>query len=180
MSSQNSAVNAEKRKFDFSNKPVFSRDRIDNVLLGKKGIDSLQIQEFKPMFYQSPMLISNERDRSDSIWKNLFKYTKGCSDDHLNKFITLNLIKKKIIQTVEANIDTEDTLLENFNVFKSYFTQTLIMPQLKSKESGRLSDNEIRILVNLISDIDFFKEIQNDIKRVSLHVLISYYKITRF
>ena len=83
-----------KENLIFQNKAVFSRDRIDNVLLGKKGIDSLQIQEFKPMFYQTPMLMSNEKDRSDSIWKNLFRYTKGCSDDHLNKFITLNLIKK--------------------------------------------------------------------------------------
>lgn len=98
-------------------------------------------------------------EQSHNLWKDVFNYTKGSSDDQFSRLVNVNLIKKKIKDEIK-NSKYSLFLMNNFNVFKGYFIQKLLLP-LKNDKT-KIKENELQILINLLSNQNFYLQIKKD------------------
>ena len=76
-----------------SNK-TFERNELEDVLMGKKGVEALNLTDFTPMNFKDKSTMGSTISDKSSFWMNLFSYTNGRRDHaNMNSVISKNLLK---------------------------------------------------------------------------------------
>ena len=83
-----------RRRFNqFSNK-TFETSDVEDVLLGKKGIEALNITSFAPMNFKETSTLGSPIRDGQSFWSSLLNYTEGKRrNTNIQSLISQNLLK---------------------------------------------------------------------------------------
>ena len=136
-------------------------DDIQNMLLGKSGTEDIDLTEFRKLSFNYNAASKNEETSKNRIWNQMLKFTKGDQlDGKLNHFILIQNIKKLIIEIVKKTKPHHELFLENYNIYKSFCFQTLVLPLLQSKRNKE-EDKKIKLLIDIISDKSFHQSLRS-------------------
>ena len=90
----------------------------------------------------------------------MLNYTTGKQKDgNINYFILLDSVKKQIFAAIEETASQIGFLLSNFNIFKAFMIQKLVYKEMKIKKKKISDKRRLDILLYMVANEDFFKEI---------------------
>ena len=98
----------------------------------------------------------------------MLNYTTGTQKDgNINYFILLDSVKKQIFAAIEETASQIGFLLSNFNIFKAYMIQKLVYKEMKIKKKKILDKRRLDILMFLVANEEFYKEV---LEKYSEHI----------
>ena len=139
-------------------------NQVEDILLGKRDAAEIGIDRFKAINYKFSSNKLCQIDKARHIWSKMLNYTTGKQKDgNISYFILLDSVKKQIFSAVEEAKANIKLLWNNFNIFKAYMIEKVLSKEIKIRKRKIWDRRKIDILMYMITNEDFYKEISEKI-----------------
>lgn len=137
---------------------------VQNILSGKTGTEDINLFDYRKIsFVHDSHNVSSEVGKN-RIWGEMLNYTKGSQKDgKFNHFIYLEKVRKEIYQAIKETIPHHEMFLNNYNIYKSFLIQKLVLPVLGTNKTEE-NQKKMKLMTDIIADKEYFESLKERIE----------------